>query len=151
MSKYFSAAHFAADADDRDDRSEASATRSAVTDLTDDDLDVENEDELEVLDHDCKPIDWGQEKPTYLNAVQGGDSTVVVQGGDSTVVEQSPIDIGNAGFYCGKWGKRSSKPDMQANIDIQLKSNPAQILGILECSRATECVLVSADRIEPPP
>ena len=92
MSKYFSADIFAADEDDRDDRSEASATRSAVTDLTDDDLDVENEDELEALDHDCKPIDWGQEKPTYLNAVQGGDSTVV---------EQSPTDIGNAGFYCG--------------------------------------------------
>ena len=91
---------FADDEDNQDARSEASATRSAVTDLTDDDLNVENEDELEAPDHDCTPIDWGQDRPSYLNDVKGEDSTVAVQGGDSTVVEKSPIDIGNTVLLC---------------------------------------------------
>ena len=138
--QFFPAVGFDEHEDDLDARSEASATRSAPTDVTDDDLNVDNENELEPADHDCTPMQLPQEVPTYLSY-----STVVE---DSTVVEEW---VGNTGFYCSNWGKRCSKPNMQANIDIQLKTNPAQILAINECSRLTELVLMSAEKIEPPP
>ena len=107
--QFFPAVGFDEHEDDPDARSEASATRSAPTDVTDDDLNVDNENELEPADHDCTPMQLPQEVPTYLSY-----STVVE---DSTVVEEW---VGNTGFYCSNWGKRCSKktPDMQKNIDI---------------------------------
>ena len=50
-------------------------------------------------------------------------------------------DIGNIGYFFGNWGPRARDRALQANIDLQLKRNPAMVIGLAECERRTQEIL----------
>jgi len=50
-------------------------------------------------------------------------------------------DVGNLGYFFGNWGQRAKDRALQANIDLQLKRNPAQIMGLAECELITQQIL----------
>jgi hypothetical protein len=52
-------------------------------------------------------------------------------------------DVGNIGCFFGNWGLRASDENVQRNIDLQIKHGPAQIIGLTECMRETELVLLT--------
>ena len=60
----------------------------------------------------------------------------------SAVLNDRP-DVGNIGCFFGNWGLRASDVKVQRNIDLQIKHGPAQIIGLSECMRETEEVLLS--------
>jgi hypothetical protein len=60
----------------------------------------------------------------------------------SAVLNDRP-DVGNIGWFFGNWGLRASDVKVQRNIDLQIKHGPAQIIGLTECMRETELVLLS--------
>ena len=56
-------------------------------------------------------------------------------------------DVGNVGWFFGKWGQRSSKQGVQQNIDAQIKKKTCQIIGLCECQEATEHLLQASTAV----
>ncbi len=52
-------------------------------------------------------------------------------------------DVGNIGYFFGNWGQRARDREIQRNIDLQIKHNPAHIIGLAECELETENVLTT--------
>ena len=63
------------------------------------------------------------------------DCQEIAPGRNDTAVAENPETAvpSNIGFYFGNWGKRTTKhPDLQDNIDLQIKRCPCGILGLTE-------------------
>ena len=83
---------------------------------------------------DCDVLVHGRSARPVDTAVAGG------QAHHAHPFHSRP-DIGNIGFFFCNYGMRARLNDVQANIDLQIKRNPGNIIGICECQPATEEVL----------
>ena len=118
------------DDDDSDsDNNDAMTCASGLTHVSGDSKPCEIHGQIHESLADCDPEDplgWDSDYECQETATGRKSQAVVAENTENEVPS-------NIGFYFGNWGKRTTKyPDLQDNIDLQIKRCPCGILGLTE-------------------